>query len=661
MVRKLLGTILAVALILPSVLIPARAGSLDPAGWYVVRYSHRITSNDRASLDLAGAGAVTYGRRGSYVAWLDAEALERVGRLPHVGSVTKLPPRAKLADSLDVDSHPLIDVAIFSERTDEVVQTLEEVVDVVGGYVADPERGITNVVVRAARTSVTEIAAESDVLAIGPSSMGIELLDEGAAQIVAGNVREGLPVPGYRRFLKRLGLSGRGVTLAIADSGIDDQHPDLAGRVKKRVDYTALPDYRDTDGHGTHVAGIAAGSGTGVPGAQDPDGFAYGQGIAPKASLLDIGVLGIIEETVGLDEFPPFERATRFASRNGAFGWNASWGSGEGDRAGYTQTARTMDMLARDADWKKKGLQPFTLVFAAGNSGQAGPGAPTEAKNLISVASSRSHRAGDIETISSFSSRGPTRDGRIGPTVAAPGEQIVSTRSSSGSVLCNTPPLEPAPFAALYGVCSGTSMAAPQVAGSTALIAEWWRERRGGAMPSPAMTKALLVNSAEDMGAPDVPNVEEGWGRVDLKALFDPRTKRIYRDQNVRFDEAGDSFSFSARALNPRRPLKVTLVWSDAPAAPNAKRALVNDLDLRVKSRRGTFWGNRFSKGRSITGGGPDRREVVESVFVKRPRGIYRVRIEASDLPGDGIPLSGDKTDQDFALVVSNVGRVRGS
>ena len=62
-------------------------------------------------------------------------------------------------------------------------------------------------------------------------------------------------------------------------------------------------------------------------------------------------------------------------------------------------------------------------------------------------------------------------------------------------------------------------MAAPQVTGAIGLVTEWWRGLRGGANPSPAMTKALLVNGAVDVGTPDVPNRNEGWGRVDLSRV----------------------------------------------------------------------------------------------------------------------------------------------
>ncbi|MFN2389353.1 MAG: S8 family serine peptidase [Actinomycetota bacterium] len=632
----------------------AAARSAQRDGWYVVSFPDRIRSQDRARLEAGGARSLQYLPYDSYIAWLEGPALAAARRLDRVASVRPLPSEEKVSPALEVGQQVLVDVTVAASEPERTVAEISRFAEVVRTNLVSPDRSLVSVVVWASSDDVGAIARDPRVLSLGPAADGIELLDEQTSQIVAGNVAKGLPAPGYRRFLERLGLDGSGVTIAIADSGIDDNHPDLAGRVKARFDFTTLPDYRDSDGHGTHVAGIAGGSGRGLPGATDPDGFSYGQGIAPEVTFVDLGVLGIIEEVVGLDEFPPFELVSRTAVRNGAVGWNASWGSGEGDSAGYTPVARTMDVITRDADWKKKGAQPFTLVFAAGNSGMAGPGAPSEAKNLIAVASSKSARAGSIEEISSFSSRGPTVDGRIGPTVAAPGEDVVSTRSVPASVLCNVPPVEPSPFAAFYGTCSGTSMAAPQVTGSVALITQWWRKQNDRAGPSPALSKALLVNSATDMGAPDIPNGAEGWGRVNLKDLFDPRDERVYIDQKVVMRDVGQARTLRAEAVDRSKPLKVTLAWSDAPGRPNAAPALVNDLDLTVRGDGGVYRGNRFRNGWSVFGGSPDRREVLENVFVRRPSGGYLIKIAATDLPGDGIPYFGDKTDQDFALVISN-------
>jgi len=636
----------ALVLIVLAAAAPVARASGGTPGWHVVAYDHRITQADRDALEAAGANAIQYLPEGSYVAWLDAPALDAAAHL----DPRPLSPQEKISPAAD-PTRPLA-VTIYGEAA--------RLPGAVAGHAAAPDRSLVSLTVRG--TDLGELARRPEVLAIGPAATGIELLDEGTSQIVAGNISGANPVPGYRAFLDGLGLDGDGVRIAIADSGIDDTHPDLAGRVVARTDFTPLPDYRDSDGHGTHVSGIAAGSGAGVPGATDPSGFAYGMGVAPEADLVDVGVLGIIEEVVGIDEFPPFQDASAFAVRSGAVGWNASWGSGEGDRAGYTQTARTMDLITRDADWETPGAQPFTLVFAAGNSGGAGPGAPTEAKNLIAVASSRSHRAGGINNVSSFSSKGPTLDGRIGPTVTAPGETVVSTRSIAGSVLCNQPPVtDGVPQAALYGICSGTSMAAPHVTGSLALVTQWWREAHDGATQSAAMTKALLVSSATDMGTPNIPNGSEGWGRVTLKDLFDPTAERILLDQELVFDDPGDLHELRIAPADPSRPLKVTLAWSDAPAVANAIPALVNDLDLTLTEDDGTVWrGNRFSAGWSVPGGEADRLEVLENVFVREPEGAYTLRIEAANLPGDGVPFAGDATDQDFALVVSNAVLVQG-
>lgn len=654
--RRLGVGLIAAALVVATASLPAGAESVRPRpGWFVITYDHRITEADRSTLASIGARGVLYRPVDSYVAWLSPSSVTSAAALRHVSGVAPLSPAAKIAPGLAVDAPQPVEVSVLGARMPSFLDRLDGSIRLIRASSADPNGMLGSVVVEADPEAVERVAADPSVLSIGRAATEIDLLDEGAAQIVAGNVKKGRPVPGYRRFLDKLGLDGSGVTIAIADSGIDDNHPDLAGRVKTRIDYTALPDYRDSDGHGTHVAGIAGGSGKGVEGAEDGDGFRYGQGIAPEATFVDLGVLGIIEETVGLDEFPPFERVSRDAVTNGAVAWNASWGSGEGDRAGYTSTARTMDLITRDANWKKRGNQPFTLVFAAGNSGMNGPGAPTEAKNLIAVASSLSHRAGNIDEVSGFSSRGPTRDGRFGPTIAAPGEDIVSTRGLPATVLCNTPPVDASPFAALYATCSGTSMAAPQVTGAVALIHQWWRKANDGADPSAAMTKALLVNSATDMGVPDIPNVNEGWGRVNLRDLFDPSVKRAYVDQSITLDDRGDTYGMRIKPADPKRPMKISLAWSDAPAAPNAKRALVNDLDLTLRASSGQlFRGNRFVSGRSVAGGSGDRREVVENIFLTRARGSYSLRVDAFNLPGDGKPGSGDRTDQDFALVISN-------
>jgi hypothetical protein len=153
------------------------------------------------------------------------------------------------------------------------------------------------------------------------------------------------------------------------------------------------------------------------------------------------------------------------------------------------------------------------------------------------------------------------------------------------------------------------------------------------------MARALLINSATDIGIPTIPNYYEGWGRVNLGTLFDPSDQRVYLDQSVVLDEVGQAHTLQVAPADSSKPLKVTVVWTDAPGSAGAKPALVNDLDLTVVGADGTtYLGNRFNKGWSVNEGQPDRLNNMENVFIRWPSETYTVKISAFNLPGDGLP-----------------------
>ena len=639
-------------------------GENGAPGWRVVTFSGRPTQADRDALAASGATSIRSLGGSSYVAWLGLSGQVALARQPGIQSVGLLAPEAKVLPGLLTSGAPAVAVAVHPSAAG-LGRSLD-------GFVASRLVGpdLVELVFRSEAADVSVIAALPEVLHVGTAASGMILEDEASAQIQAGNLSGSTVPPGYRQWLTARGIDGTGVRVSVVDSGVDSIHPDLAGRVVDASDRSVSPTGEpvDSTGHGTHVAGIVAGTGEGVEGTplaaqKDTSGRLWGLGVAPGAEVVDQNALATTASFAlcGTPFWPPpasgWEPITSEALSFDAVGWNASWHTCEGTGVGYTLSTSVLDGLVRDGDLQAAGAQPFSLVFSAGNSG-AGTTTdsrlttPHEGKNMIIVASSDNVRAGSPNQVSSFSSRGLAVDGRVKPDVAAPGGSIVSTRSLPASAVCNQAPTPESQV--LYATCSGTSMAAPHVTGALALVTEW-RRKTTGSDPSPAFVKAVLINSATDMAARNIPNRDEGWGRVNLGAAFSD-APRVLADQTVVLSDPDQASSWSVTPADPTKPLRATVVWTDPAGAPGANPALVNDLDLEVLAPNGSlFLGNNFDQGRSILGGEPNRVDNVENVFIDSAgSGTYTIRVRAFNLPADGVPFSGDETDQDFALVISN-------
>src|SRR5206468_2443457 len=347
-----------------------------------------------------------------------------------------------------------------------------------------------------------------------------KLHDEVASKIVGGD--DG--TNGTRTVTQQLGFDGSGVTVAVADTGLDNgdaatMHPDLAGRVDAFLHYGSLTDAADEHSHGTHVTGIIAGNA--ATGETDENGALYGLGVAPAAHI----VVQRVFDADGNDELPALETLTHDAVRAGAVIGSNSWGDDVQGR--YDLSAAEFDGLVRDGDAATPGDQPYILEFSAGN---AGPGAqtidsPAVGKNVIATGASENNRfdffiyADGQETIADFSSRGPCEDGRLKPDVVTPGTWIASLQSESAT--------DENAWAAIdnyYQYQGGTSQAGPHASGAAAVFVQYYRAMHGNATPSPALVRAALINSAVDMddesGTGPVPNNDEGWGRIDLTQII---------------------------------------------------------------------------------------------------------------------------------------------
>ncbi|MFL6076776.1 MAG: S8 family serine peptidase [Mycobacteriales bacterium] len=269
------------------------------------------------------------------------------------------------------------------------------------------------------------------------------------------------------------GYTGAGVTVAVLDSGYDETHPDLAGKVTAAQDFTGGGSVHDGLGHGTHVASILAGTGraTGEVGVARDAGLIVGKVLGDDGYGQDSWVLA------GLAWAAPRARIV-----------NLSLGSYPTD--GTDPVSQAIDDLTA--------RYGTLFVVAAGNDsgggGQVTAPATADAALAVGAVSKK-------DTLASFSSKGPRRgDAAVKPDLAAPGVDVVAARAAGTSL--------GAPRDQYATSLSGTSMATPHVAGGAALLAQehpnWTADQ----------LKAALMDSAHPVTGADI--YGQGTGRLDL-------------------------------------------------------------------------------------------------------------------------------------------------
>lgn len=557
--------------------------------------------------------------------------------------------------------------------------------------------GLTSLAVEVEPEQVWEIALLSDVVTVERWVIP-QRHDEMQNQIMAGHLSAdgSTPLgPGYLSWLT--GTVGFTTTASaypivdVTDDGIDDgtetpQHPDfytsgdtqLADRLAYNENWTTDPAADGAGGHGNLNASIVAGynARSGFP-YEDNDGYNYGLGVNPFGRVAGSKIFGNTSGWAGPDYTQLVARSYNLGARIISNSWGEVPGSGA-----YLVDDQIYDMLVRDADLLTPGAQPVTVIFSAGNSGIGAntTGSPANAKNVIAVGASENVRptklngsswidgcgtgssgANDATDIIGFSSRGPTDDGRVKPDLVAPGTHIqgAATQSDSYTGLYVCDAYQPS-GQTLYAASSGTSHAAPAVAGAASLLYRYYQDRFDAPPPSPAMVKAYLMNAARYLdgngAGGTLPSNSQGHGLADLGRAFDT-VARVVEDQTLTFHETGATYVIGGYVAQADAPFRVTLAWSDAPGS-TVGAAYVNDLDLTVSVEGQTYLGNVFDGPNATTGGSHDPRNNVESVFL--PAGVtgaYTITVKATNLAGDGVPYNGDATDQDFVLVCYNCNR----
>lgn len=390
-----------------------------------------------------------------------------------------------------------------------------------------------------------------------------------------------------------LGVTGRGIGICIVDTGILAEHEQFVddagtGKVVGFVDFVnrQTAPY-DDQGHGTHVAGIAAGDGTGIPAAE----AALFVGVAPDALLYAAKVL----DSGGSGRMSNVIRGIEWcANEPGVQVINLSLGT-DGSSDGNDSVSLAVNN-AVDTGGK-------VVVVAAGNSGATQqtigtPGAAARAVTVGSVAewSSSLDRVDWWSSgpyLNAFSSRGPTADGRTKPDLAAPGHTVASAYIN---------PYAPFGFFPCtidcYTVLSGTSMATPFAAGVAALMLE-----AGGGTLSPEDVRQAMFASAHPRGAVEGKDSDWGfgmidpWGAVNLAAgstgaTHTPASFPAYRTGGGSVADHG-LFSVDLEVIDSSVPMSVTVTIDGQIVKSGRIVGWQPDLEARLlkpDGSDGAFW-----------------------------------------------------------------------
>src|SRR3989344_1191883 len=347
------------------------------------------------------------------------------------------------------------------------------------------------------------------------------------------------------RFYLSAATGNDGVLRADYDNFIISKtHPALASRVIDETDFTNSSNGAfDVYGHGTHVAGIVASMNS-----------TY-RGVAPGVSILNAKVLS----DTGTGTVENVMKGVDWCISKGADIFTLSLGGPASPADGSDPLSKYLD-LAVD--------QGKIVTVAAGNSGPGSFDSPCRnsldptgssysicspglSGESITVGSTQTGKSGTTkDAISSFSSRGPTTNGRIKPDVTAPGELITSTWKDGG-----------------YATLSGTSMSTPMVAGLAALILQTRQM-------SPAEVKALMMNTGVDLGAAGKDKIY-GAGRINASAIFNQINNTIASNiSNVR--KVHNIF------VPANSSIRATLYWPE-------NYSVHNDVDLYLLDPSGNI------------------------------------------------------------------------
>ena len=580
---------------------------------------------EKATLEEQGIKLLSYVPDYAWVASVPVPALEETSSNPMVNWLGGL----ELADkvSTDILEGDFGDWHYIAER-DEVAVVVHihkdiqlsagrEAVVQHGGEVRNEVQSIHSLTAHVPRNSLQALAQDDRISYVETAMPALTETNDG--QQAADNIDVLQPAP--YTVAPTYSLDGSGVDVLVYDSGQVDDHIDFGTRL-------VHGDADSVSSHSTHVAGTVAGDGTNSA-AQGGSALEW-HGVAPGATVISYGTGwsgGTLFYTDVGDVESDWDDAKNIhgadigtASLSSNIYLNGYACSLYGD---YGAASELMDEIVRGSLG-----EPYIATWAAGNERNGGTCAfnysstspPAGAKNPIHVGASNSNDS----SMTTFSSWGPTDDGRLKPTITASGCENGDDNGITSTDIGDT-----------YSDKCGTSMATPGVAGIIALMLEQYRDTYASSdefLPSTA--KAILINSAIDAG--DVgPDYGFGYGLVDAQAAVDTIIDGRFREATLNAN--GEEHEYAIRVIGGTSLLQVSLAWDDPAAAAYSANALVNDLDIELISPTDVVhqaWVLDPANPVTAATTGTDTLNNQEQVTVNNPEvGVWRVRVTGSVVP----------------------------